>query len=133
NGGTLTYGGGNSIMEAGVEFRYLLYKARDPNEAILGMDLAAFADYGKVWERYDFKNNSYNGKRLPAMPVAAVGLGTRIRTLIGPLRVDVGYKLQDVSKLKVLNASGTAVEAITRANAKKISPIALQVTLGQAF
>lgn len=133
NGGTLTYSGGNSIMEAGVEFRYLLYKARDPNEAILGMDLAVFADYGKVWERYDFKNNSYNGKRLPAMPVAAVGLGTRIRTLIGPLRVDVGYKLQDVSKLKVLNASGTAVENITRDNADNISRIALQVTLGQAF
>ncbi len=125
----LAYGGGNSIVEAGVEVRYNLYVTRDPSEVVTGMDLAGFVDVGNVWTEYNFKNVP---AELPRNPVIAVGGGMRIRTLIGPVRVDVGYKLIDPKNLKVIGADGT-VKTIDKQLAKDISRVAIQITLGQAF
>lgn len=126
----LTYLGGNSIMEASIEFRYNLYISRNPNDVISGMDIAAFFDYGNVWTEYDFKNFD---KKLPIQPVGAAGIGTRIRTLIGPVRIDVGYKLVNINKLKVRDVVTDDVRTISAKGAKLISPIAFQITLGQPF
>ena len=129
-GPRLTYLGGNSILETSIEFRYNLYVSRNPNDVISGMDLAAFFDYGNVWTEYNFKNFS---KDLPIQPVGAAGIGTRIRTLIGPVRIDVGYKLVNINKLKVRDVDTQQIRTITSKGAKAISPIAFQITLGQPF
>ncbi len=129
-GPRLTFLGGNSIIETSIEFRYNLYVSRNPNDVISGMDLAAFFDYGNVWTEYNFKNFS---KDIPSKPVGATGLGTRIRSLIGPIRIDVGYKLINIQKLKVRDVDTQQIRTITRKGAKLISPIAFQITLGQAF
>lgn len=126
----LTFLGGNSILETSIELRYNLYVSRNPNDVISGMDLATFFDYGNVWTEYDFKN--FN-KELPVKPVGAAGIGTRIRTLIGPVRIDVGYKLVSISKLKVRDVATNEIRTISSKGAKLISPLAFQITLGQAF
>ncbi|NUM79213.1 BamA/TamA family outer membrane protein [bacterium] len=125
----LKFIGGNSIIEGGIEFRYNLYVSRDPSEAITGMDLATFLDVGNVWTEYNFKNKP---RGLPRKIAASVGAGMRIRTLVGPFRIDVGYKLADPAKMKVKDESGV-VRRISKAGAKQISRIGIQVTLGQAF
>jgi outer membrane protein assembly factor BamA len=127
---SVTFLGGNSILETGLELRYNIYMSKKQNDAILGMDLAAFADVGNVWSEYNFRNKLSG---LPNQPVAAVGGGMRIRTLIGPIRADFGYKLQNVKRLKIVSADGKTVQTINPAQAKKISPFAIQITLGQAF
>ncbi len=133
SGSPLNFSGGNSIIEGGVEFRYTIFTARDPSEAILGMDLALFYDVGQVWENYNFKNISHkDGEKLPNSVAHAVGAGTRIRTLIGPIRVDIGFKLQDPKNLKVLDRDGNVVN-ISKTRSSQISRIALQITLGQPF
>lgn len=129
SGNALAFVGGNSILEAGIEMRYNMYVTRDPSEVVTGMDLAAFVDVGNVWTEYDFRNVP---SELPSKPVIAVGGGMRIRTLIGPVRVDVGYKLIDPKKLKVIGPDGQ-VKTIDPQLAKDVSRIAIQVTLGQAF
>jgi outer membrane protein insertion porin family/translocation and assembly module TamA len=133
----LAYFGGNSLLETGIEFRYNLYISRDPKEAIGGMDLAGFVDVGNVWTEHNFKNfKDANGNRLPAQPVGAVGVGMRIRTLIGPVRIDFGYKLKDPKDFKVLDTSTDArgiVVPISATQAKKINRLAFQITLGQAY
>ena len=127
----LTYLGGNSILEASVEIRYNLYVSRNPNDVISGMDIAGFFDYGNVWTESNFKNFS---TILPVQPVGAAGIGTRIRTLIGPVRIDVGYKLININNLKVRDVDTHQIRTISKVGAKKnVSPIAFQITLGQAF
>lgn len=127
----LTYLGGNSILEASIELRYNLYVSRNPNDAISGMDIAGFVDYGHVWTEYNFKNFD---KALPIQPVGAAGIGTRIRTLIGPVRIDVGYKLVNIDKIKVRDVKTQQIRTISSVGAKKnVSPIAFQITLGQPF
>ncbi len=130
SGSSVTFLGGNSILETGAEFRYNIYLSRQPNDAILGMDLAAFVDAGNVWTEHDFTNQPAG---LSNKPVVAVGGGLRIRTLIGPVRADFGYKLQDVHRLIIESVDGQSVKTISPAQAKKISPFAIQITLGQAF
>jgi outer membrane protein assembly factor BamA len=129
-GPRLTYLGGNSILETGIELRYNLYVSRNPNDVISGMDLAGFFDYGNVWTEHNFKNFS---KDLPVQPVAAAGIGTRIRSLVGPVRIDVGYKLINIRKLKVRDVDTQQIRTITKSGAKKIIPFAFQITLGQPF
>ncbi len=126
--GTITYAGGNSILETGLEVRYNLFMSKNPTDAVTGTDLAFFADAGNVWTEYNFRNLPED---LPAKPVIAVGTGVRIRTMIGPVRVDFGYKLVDLYALKVIN-DGT-VQTISKSAAKKLSPYSIQITLGQAF
>jgi len=129
SGQHLSFLGGNSILETSIELRYNLYVSRNPSDAVTGMDLAAFMDVGNVWTEYDFKNQPSD---LPSKPVIAVGGGMRIRTLIGPVRVDIGYKLQPVTKLKVLDINNN-VKTVTRGNNDLPSRLALQITLGQSF
>lgn len=126
--GKISYAGGNSILETGIELRYNLFMSKNPTDAVTGTDLAFFADAGNIWTEYNFRNIP---KELPAKPVIAVGTGIRIRTMIGPVRVDFGYKLVDLNGLKVIN-NGT-VQTISRTAAKKLSPYSIQITLGQAF
>ncbi len=126
--GSVTYGGGNSILETGAELRYNLFLSKNPNDAITGMDWAVFADAGNVWTEYNFRNVP---KELPAVPLVSLGSGVRIRSLIGPIRVDFGYKLMDIRSMKVINNG--AVQTISKNAADKVSTWAIQITLGQAF
>ncbi len=131
--GRLAYFGGNSILETGAEFRYNLFISRDPTEAIGGMDLAVFYDAGNVWTNDNFTNaKDAGGNTLPSRVLGAVGVGLRVRTLIGPLRVDFGYKLIDPKNLKAIDENGLVVP-LTSAQAKDISRLAFQITLGQAY
>ncbi len=126
--GVISYGGGNSILETGVEIRHNLFMSKNPTDAVTGTDLAVFADAGNVWTEYNFRNLP---KEMPAKPVIAVGAGFRIRTMIGPVRIDFGYKLVNLNDLKVINNG--VVQTISRKAANKLSPYSIQITLGQAF
>jgi hypothetical protein len=72
--------GGDRVAEANVEARVWLTSA---------LQLAAFADFGRVWQR--------SGAALGALPVArsgarlTPGIGIRVITDIGPIRLDLGY------------------------------------------
>lgn len=70
--------GGNSIIDGSVELRYSLFSQ------FVG---AVFLDYGNVWEKW-------NGFA-PGDLRYALGLGLRYNTLIGPVRVDVAWKLNE--------------------------------------
>lgn len=126
--GTITYSGGNSLLESGVEVRYNLFLSKNPSDAVTGTDFALFADAGNVWTEYNFRNIP---KELPAQPLVAVGGGFRIRTMIGPVRIDFGYKLVDLQSLKVIHNG--VVQTISRRAAKRLSPYSIQITLGQAY
>lgn len=71
--------GGNAMLVANIEARF-----RSPVLASL-LQLAAFADAGRVWNRNTAA--TLNLKAVQWTP----GLGVRVRTLVGFVRVDVGY------------------------------------------
>jgi outer membrane protein assembly factor BamA len=65
--------GGTFLFEGSMEIRWTVY----------------FLDYGNVWEKdKDFRLNQI---------ALAIGLGLRYETFIGPLRLDLGFKLYDPS------------------------------------
>jgi outer membrane protein insertion porin family len=64
--------GGNSVLEGSAEVRFPVYE-------IFGG--AAFMDFGNVWP----KAFNYNLERLKY----DVGLGVRVKTPIGPIRLDL--------------------------------------------
>ncbi len=68
--------GGNSIILGSLELRFPIYKK---------LGGVAFLDYGNVFpEEYDFKIDDIK---------YAVGTGLRVDTIVGPLRIDLGYTL----------------------------------------
>jgi outer membrane protein insertion porin family/translocation and assembly module TamA len=71
--------GGNAMLVANVEARF-----RSPVLADL-LQLAAFADAGRVWNRNTAA--TLNLKAFQWTP----GIGVRVRTLVGLVRVDIGY------------------------------------------
>jgi outer membrane protein insertion porin family len=68
--------GGDSALEGSFEYRYPVYK---------DFTGAVFLDYGNVWE-------DWNGFDLLGLRYA-VGLGVRYNTFIGPIRLDVAWKI----------------------------------------
>ena len=77
--------GGNFWMEGSFEFRKKLF----PGSLSFTKNIGAvtFIDYGNVWETHsDFRINQI---------AIAVGFGLRYNIFIGPIRIDIGFKLYD--------------------------------------
>lgn len=69
--------GGESALYGTCEFTYPLFKL---------IKVAAFSDFGNVWERLgDFASGGFK---------YSVGLGFRIKTPMGPVKLDYGYPLE---------------------------------------
>ncbi len=79
--------GGGALVETGLE-------ARHPIARLSGLDLGgvAFLDGGDVTERF--------GDLDPTFLHWAAGLGLRVATVIGPIRFDVGYRLNRADGLR---------------------------------
>lgn len=127
----INFVGGSSIVEAGIELRYNIYKT-SPEEVIQGMDFVSFFDVGNVWEKDDFKTADFSRNLKMAF-----GAGLRIRTVVGPIRVDFGFKISDNDP--ALGDSGNAIDLdkeVRRFSAGKpniLSNWNFHLTLGQSF
>ena len=97
--------GGNAVLIGNVEFRFFL-----PG----GLGFVLFNDRGNVWLSYE----EVNLNELKS----TVGAGLRYNTPVGPLRLDVGYKLD-----RVENLCPTCSEPIEE------SQYEVHFTLGHAF
>jgi outer membrane protein assembly factor BamA len=77
--------GGNFWVDGSFEFRKKLFPGSSTFTKNIGAVL--FADYGNVWETHqDFRLNQI---------AIAIGFGLRYNIFIGPIRVDLGFKLFD--------------------------------------
>jgi outer membrane protein assembly factor BamA len=77
--------GGNFWLDGSFEFRKKIF----PGSSTFTKNIGAviFADYGNVWETHsDFRFDQI---------AFAIGFGLRYNIFIGPIRVDVGFKLYD--------------------------------------
>lgn len=80
--------GGSQLLEANVEFRFPLGGARSEG--------AVFLDVGQLWpEPGDVRLDDFQ---------MTPGLGVRYATPIGPVRVDVGYRLRSGEQLRVVTS-----------------------------
>lgn len=86
--------GGHGLLEASVE---LQYAASGP------LELAAFVDLGTVTV------DSLSPRRALPNLHAALGVGARYHTLVGPLRVDLAYRLPVGPALQVSQLPGNAL------------------------
>jgi outer membrane protein assembly factor BamA len=80
-----TLDGGKFLFEGSFEYRWMMF----PTSKNFLKDIGSvyFIDYGNVWETpglFKIKENAL-----------AVGFGLRYYTFVGPVRVDVGFKLYD--------------------------------------
>ncbi|MGH7884410.1 MAG: BamA/TamA family outer membrane protein, partial [Thermodesulfobacteriota bacterium] len=86
--------GGNSIFVGNLETRFPLFKK---------VGGVLFFDYGNVFpSSFDFKLNDIR---------YAVGTGLRYNTIVGPVRLDVGYALNpvdEISRVQVFISIGQA-------------------------
>ncbi len=80
--------GGNAVVEGSAELRFPL-----ASPLLRG---AAFFDFGQVWP----EAGGMNLRDLELSP----GLGVRYMTPIGPIRVDVGYRLGGAQSLQVITS-----------------------------
>jgi len=72
--------GGESVLVAGAEYTFPLVK-----DAVKG---AVFYDVGNVWEKAsDFASGDYK---------SSTGVGVRVKTPIGPVKLDWGYPLDEI-------------------------------------
>ncbi|MBN1405643.1 MAG: outer membrane protein assembly factor BamA [Candidatus Omnitrophica bacterium] len=70
--------GGNAIMIGNIELTYPIFK---------NFKIAAFYDIGNVWEKSnDLGNGDFK---------SGTGLGVRVNTPIGPVKIDAGYPLDE--------------------------------------
>lgn len=87
--------GGDSVLEGSFEYRHPIYK---------NFTGAVFLDYGNVWQQWD-------GFDLLDLHYA-VGFGLRYNTFIGPIRLDVAWKLNkqplDTERLQLHFSIGQA-------------------------
>jgi outer membrane protein assembly factor BamA len=77
--------GGNFLVEGSIELRKKLFPRSQSFTKNIGA--ALFFDYGNVWE--DHKEFEFNEIAL------AIGFGVRYDLFIGPVRIDLGFKLYD--------------------------------------
>lgn len=79
--------GGKFLFEGNMEYRWSTFS--DAANFLKNIWIVGFLDYGNVWE---------TGKDFRFSQVAlATGIGIRYNTFVGPLRIDVGFKLFDPS------------------------------------
>ncbi len=82
-----TFNGGEFQLEGSLELRKKLFPFSKTFTKNIG--LAVFFDYGNVWETHkDFMFNQI---------AMAIGFGPRYDLFLGPVRIDVGFKLYDPS------------------------------------
>lgn len=80
-----TENGGNFLLEGSVELRKKLFPRSRSFTKNIGM--ALFFDYGNIWKNHSaFKFDEI---------ALAIGFGVRYDFLIGPIRIDFGFKLYD--------------------------------------
>lgn len=80
-----TLNGGEFLVEGSLELRKKLFPSSSSFTQNIG--LAVFLDYGNVWETHkDFRFNQI---------ALAIGFGPRYNLFLGPIRVDLGFKLYD--------------------------------------
>jgi outer membrane protein insertion porin family len=77
--------GGKFLMEGSLEYRWKLFASS--SSFIKNFWTVYFLDFGNVWE----KETKFNFKQI----ALAIGLGIRYDTFVGPLRIDIGFKLYD--------------------------------------
>ncbi len=86
--------GGNSLWEGNIELRLPFYR---------DLGVVLFYDYGEVYSQTRYYS-------LPGLSTAA-GIGLRYNTVIGPIRLDYGYKLkpfQGTERYKIYISIGQA-------------------------
>ncbi len=119
--------GGNSIVLANVELRVPAPVFPDR------LRLAAFVDVGQVYER---QTEVYSFHSVRVTP----GVGVRITTPLGPVRMDVAYRGYDPESGPLLLQDNTTGElSVYRVNYQRQRPatllrrLQLQLAIGQAF
>ncbi|CAN5579854.1 N/A [soil metagenome] len=111
-----TENGGDFLIEGSLELRKRLFPDATGFKKNIGA--AVFFDYGNVWEKQsEFKANQI---------AMAIGFGLRYDLFIGPVRIDVGFKLYDPSN---------PVDKWLFNNTSEIfkSKMAIHFGIGQAF
>jgi outer membrane protein insertion porin family len=87
---TNTLNGGKFLLEGNAEYRW--NPLSDVSNFTKNIWVVGFFDYGNVWETHkDF---------IFSQIAMATGLGIRYNTFVGPIRIDVGFKLFDPSAEK---------------------------------
>lgn len=77
--------GGKFLLEGSLEYRWKLFAGS--SSFIKNFWTVYFLDFGNVWEKEsEFRFNQVS---------LAIGLGIRYDTFVGPLRIDIGFKLYD--------------------------------------
>jgi translocation and assembly module TamA len=125
--------GGSLLIEGNVEVRFPLIGA---------LHGAAFVDFGQVWaDRHDVR---------PADIMWTPGIGVRYHSMLGPIRVDVGYNPQGAQRIDVIATCpaasaeepgcGGIEQQLTRQPAvdwqpyrSVLSRLQLHFSIGQAF
>lgn len=79
--------GGRVVLEGSVEYRVGV----SPR-----VEAAMFADFGRIWA----ESGSGDVSRFEISP----GVGVRYMSPIGPIRVDLGYRFQDIENLQVVTS-----------------------------
>jgi outer membrane protein insertion porin family len=109
--------GGNFLFEGSFEYRWKMLAS--VQNFLHNFWLVYFIDYGNIWE---------TGRYFKFSQIAlATGLGLRYDTFVGPLRIDLGFKLY--------NPGAAEGDKWLFDNSKEIfkSKFALQFGLGNAF
>ncbi|HEY3251875.1 MAG TPA: BamA/TamA family outer membrane protein [Ignavibacteria bacterium] len=79
--------GGKFLLEGSMEYRW--NPLSDSKNFLKNFWVVGFFDYGNVWEREKYFRFS--------QIALATGLGLRYNTFVGPIRIDLGFKLFDPS------------------------------------
>ncbi len=102
--------GGKAFLSFNIELRQQM------DRVLKGFELAAFLDGGQVWNslrRLDERRLQYS-----------TGVGVRYQTPIGPVRVDLGYKL---------NPTDFDLELLPEVSTKAAPRWRIHISIGQAF
>ncbi len=77
--------GGNFLFEGSFEFRWMNFNSN--TNFMKNFGTVYFVDYGNVWETHkQFQLNEIS---------LAIGFGVRYYTFVGPVRIDIGFRLYD--------------------------------------
>lgn len=109
--------GGLFLIDGSLEYRWKTFYGN--SSFLKNLQTAYFFDYGSVWE-------SHKVFRFSDMSMA-IGLGIRYNTFVGPIRIDVGWKLFDPRAKEGEKWLFSVPEQIFK------NKLAIQFGLGQAF
>lgn len=81
--------GGNFLLEGSFELRWMMFNTS--HGILKDVGTVYFFDYGNVWET----QREFKFKQI----ALAAGFGVRYYTFVGPVRIDIGFKLYDPSAI----------------------------------